>query len=250
MLDFVVRLTIFGVVTHVHGPLTCSSYTTEQSTGTVSHRNTTTNSTRSMALDRPCRLLALPAELREQIWILVVDPGDPTSHQPEPALMCASRYTRAETLPIYYARYTLLISTYLHTSTRSQHNLPPYTSDSTRDHHCIEPRKLERITRFRLSYKTYSGVGSLDYDITLNKSDDGYSLHSATEGVDQWSCSMTQDKLAYFTDLETALHSLLSARLSAFTIDGRMSRGNVDAATLTALTRIRKGVLPRPETPY
>ncbi|KAK5727232.1 hypothetical protein LTR15_003126 [Elasticomyces elasticus] len=61
--------------------------------------------------DSKCHLLNLPAELRNEIWQLVLlsDFFQPTSHARPPSILQTSIQVRSETLPIHYGQTTFVL---------------------------------------------------------------------------------------------------------------------------------------------
>ena len=132
----------------------------------------------------PFRFLDLPAELRDEIYLLYFNEPIPLSaipmflkfHRPdrpyERPITRVSRQVRAETLSVLYSNYTLAIWTDVKPSHPSAILLEPDTW-----YHKLHPEKIKFIRRFMLRYWMADSRGSrwriLELEITMSKRDGG-----------------------------------------------------------------------------
>ncbi|KAK3049807.1 hypothetical protein LTR09_008983 [Extremus antarcticus] len=197
-------------------------------------------------ISKPCRLTSLPAELREQIWILALDVDSHcTNYYPlEPGLTAVSRGIRAETIPLYYSRLRLGIygDIWCERNGKLVFTRHAYRNDR------IEPVKLNFVTRLEVRCCTLSADSNARYfvlNIALDKrsgimSITDYSAHAYR--YRSLNASETADP-AYIEDVMTILRSHLSARTSSLMSCHDRAPDNMQAAVLDWLASIGEGVL-------
>lgn len=170
-------------------------------------------------------LLLLPAELREQIWLLALDNGATAIRPKPPPLTQVSRLIRADTIPIFCSRFTLEMENEL----CYEHRIPYTTSTlrlrSRREWRDIPAETLQQVKRLEVLYGLYDPSNydqvRLTFAVTLDERlDHGAAVHD----VSDWSGIVGQTErardLAWLEDMASALRGKLWDKVVRFASKG------------------------------
>lgn len=127
-----------------------------------------------------CRLLELPAELRERVFRRCLQTASEDSQiarscPVEPPICVVSRTIREEALPLFYSTYVLPIHTFIRCAYHGQVLLR-----TDRWYHALALSKLEHVRQYLLRFSLvdrYSGeFVPIEFSLALDKRTDTYHL--------------------------------------------------------------------------